>query len=62
MSLHPSIALSDFMRDLKAETSKMLKQTSGLEQFTAWSEGYLSNDIIGIFFCCGYTKNNSPER
>jgi REP element-mobilizing transposase RayT len=40
MSLHPSIALSDFVRDLKAETSKMLKQTSGFEQFTAWSEGY----------------------
>jgi REP element-mobilizing transposase RayT len=40
MSLHPTIALSDFMRDLKAETSKMLKQTSGFEQFTAWSDGY----------------------
>ena len=39
-SLHPTIALSDFMRDLKAGTSKMLKQTSGFEQFTAWGEGY----------------------
>ena len=39
-SLHPTIALSDFMRDLKVETSKMLKRTAGFEQFTAWGEGY----------------------
>ena len=39
-SLHPTIALSDFMRELKIETSKMLKRTAGFEQFTAWSEGY----------------------
>ena len=35
-----TIALVDFMRDLKAETSKMLKHTAGFEKFTAWSEGY----------------------
>ena len=39
-TLHPTIALSDFMRDLKAGTSKMLKQTTGYKQFTAWGEGY----------------------
>jgi len=39
-SLHPTIAISDFMRDLKAETSKMLKHTIGFERFTAWGEGY----------------------
>ena len=39
-ALHQAIALSDFMRELKAETSKMLKRTTGFEQFTAWSEGY----------------------
>ena len=39
-SLHPTISLSDFMRDLKIETSKMLKRTTGFEQFTGWSEGY----------------------
>ena len=39
-SLHPSIALADFMRDLKVETSKMLKHTVGFEKFTGWSEGY----------------------
>ena len=30
-SLHPGIALSDFMHDLKAETSKMLKRTPDLK-------------------------------
>ncbi len=40
MSLNPTIALADFMRDMKAETSKMLKRTAGFERFTAWSEGY----------------------
>ena len=39
-SLHPTIALSDFIRDLKVETSKMLKRTTGFERFTAWGEGY----------------------
>jgi REP element-mobilizing transposase RayT len=40
LSLHPTLALSDFMRDLKAESSKMLKRTAGFEKFSAWSEGY----------------------
>ena len=39
-SLHPTIALSDFMRELKVEASKMLKRTIGFEQFTAWGEEY----------------------
>ena len=39
-SLHPTIALSDFVRDLKVETSKMLKRTAGFERFTAWGEKY----------------------
>ncbi|MDR2206351.1 MAG: IS200/IS605 family transposase [Flavobacteriaceae bacterium] len=40
LSLHPTLALSDFIREMKAETSKMLKRTEGFEKFTAWSEGY----------------------
>jgi REP element-mobilizing transposase RayT len=34
------IALSDFMRDLKASTSKAVKSAPGFEHFTAWSEGF----------------------
>ena len=40
LSLHPTHALSDFMRDIKAESSKMLKRTVGFERFSAWGEGY----------------------
>lgn len=40
LSLHPSNSFSDFVRDLKAESSKMLKRTKGFESFTSWSEGY----------------------
>lgn len=40
VSVHPTIALSDFMRELKAETSKMLKKTTGFENFSGWGEGY----------------------
>ena len=39
-SLSPVIALSDFVRDLKVETSKMLKETVGYEQFEGWSKGF----------------------
>jgi REP element-mobilizing transposase RayT len=40
LSLPPTLALADFMRDMKAETSRMLKRTAGFEHFTAWGEGY----------------------
>ncbi|HAQ39103.1 MAG TPA: IS200/IS605 family transposase [Saprospirales bacterium] len=44
-SLHPAISLSDFVRDLKAESSKMLKRTKGFENFSSWSEGYAALTI-----------------
>jgi REP element-mobilizing transposase RayT len=34
------IALSDFMRDMKASSSKAIKTAPGFEHFTAWSEGF----------------------
>lgn len=40
LDIHPTIALADFLRTLKAESSKMLKRTEGFENFKAWSEGY----------------------
>ena len=39
-TLHQTISISDFIRDLKMMTSKMLKYTAGFEQFKAWGEGY----------------------
>jgi len=38
--LHPSIALADFMRDLKAFSSLWLKQTGKFPKFDGWADGY----------------------
>ena len=38
--LHPSIALADFMRDLKASSSCWLKQSGKFPAFTGWADGY----------------------
>ena len=64
LSLHPSIALSDFMRDMKAGTSKMLKRTVGFENFTAWSEGYaaLSYSLREKDMIINYIKNQREHH
>jgi putative transposase len=38
--LHPSIALADFMRDIKTSTSVWLKQSGKFPKFRGWSVGY----------------------
>jgi REP element-mobilizing transposase RayT len=38
--IHPSIALADFMRDLKASSSIWLKQSGKFPAFTGWAGGY----------------------
>jgi REP element-mobilizing transposase RayT len=39
-TLPPTIALSDFMKTLKASSSKAVKSVDGFEKFKAWGEGY----------------------
>ena len=58
-SLHPTVSLSDFMRDLKVETSKMLKHAIGFEQFAAWGEGYaaLTYSLRDKDMIVNYIKN-----
>ena len=38
--LHPSIALADYMRDIKTSTSIWLKQHRGFPAFDGWADGY----------------------
>jgi REP element-mobilizing transposase RayT len=45
--LHPSIALADFMREIKASTSMWMKNSGHFPSFKGWAEGYGS-------FTCSY--------
>jgi len=45
--LHPSYALSDFMRELKVSTSVWMKERGLFPSFDGWAEGYGS-------FTCSY--------
>ena len=38
--LHPSIALADYMRDMKASSSLWLKQSGKFPEFAGWADGY----------------------
>ncbi len=38
--LHPSIALADYMRDIKTSSSIWLKQSGNFPDFNGWAEGY----------------------
>ena len=39
-TMPPTISLSDFMKALKASSSKIIKSADGFEKFKAWGEGY----------------------
>ena len=38
--LHPSIALSDFVKSIKVATSLWMKQSADFSSFRRWEEGY----------------------
>ena len=38
--LHPSIALADYLRDIKTSSSIWLKQTGKFPEFEGWADGY----------------------
>ena len=40
MNLHPSVALSDFVRQLKVTSSNYIKENGIFPRFTHWQEGY----------------------
>ena len=43
--MHPSLALSDFVREIKASSSRWMKESGYFPFFSSWSEGY------GSFTC-----------
>ena len=45
--LHPSIAMADFIREIKASSSYWIKNSGDFPAFNGWSEGYGS-------FTCSY--------
>ncbi|GAB3657743.1 hypothetical protein GCM10028791_30310 [Echinicola sediminis] len=38
--LHPSLALADFVREIKAASSKWMRESGNFHGFTSWGEGY----------------------
>jgi REP element-mobilizing transposase RayT len=38
--LHPTIALADFMRDMKSISSGWIKETEKFPEFKGWADGY----------------------
>lgn len=38
--LHPTVCLSDFIKDLKVVTSKWIKRNRAFPDFTHWQDGY----------------------
>jgi len=49
--LHPSIALADFMRDIKVYSSMWMKESGLFHGFEGWAEGYGS-------FTCSYRDSD----
>jgi REP element-mobilizing transposase RayT len=39
-TMPPTIALSDYMKAVKASSSRIIKTVDGFEEFKAWGEGY----------------------
>ena len=51
-SLHPAVALSDLVKDVKLATSKWIKENHVFEDFDGWQEGY------GAFTCSWSVKED----
>lgn len=47
-TMPPTIALSDFMKAIKASSSKIIKTKEGFELFKGWGEGYAA-----LSYCLG---------
>lgn len=53
--IHPSIAVADFIRDIKVSTSVWMKNCGYFQQFEGWSDKY------GAFTCSFFDAGNIIE-
>jgi len=62
--LHPSVALADFMRDIKASTSTWLKQSEKFPDFNGWGNGYaaLTYGLRDKDMIANYIKNQQKHH
>ncbi len=64
VSIHPSIAVADFVREVKRSSSILLKTTKGYERFKSWSEGYggFTYNIKDKEMIINYIKNQRDHH
>ena len=57
--LHPSLALADFMREIKASSSFWMKNSNYFPDFNCWAEGYcaLTCSYMNLTIVVEYIKN-----
>ena len=62
--LHPSIALADYMRDIKTSSSIWLKQTGDFHLFKGWADGYaaLTYTYRDKVMIINYIKNQQKHH
>jgi putative transposase len=62
--LHPTIALADYMRDIKTSSSIWLKQSEKFPEFDGWADGYaaLSYSWRDKDMIVNYIKNQQEHH
>ncbi len=62
--LHPSIALADFMRDIKVYSSMWMKDSGLFPHFYGWAEGYaaLTCSYLDMGRITGYIKSQQEHH
>ena len=62
--LHPSIALADFMREIKASSSLWMKNSGLFPSFNGWAEGYgsFSCSYMDLGRLIDYVKNQQEHH
>ena len=62
--LHPTIALSDFIKEIKTATNTWMKANGNYPKFTSWAEGYcaLTYSIRDKEIIVNYIKNQQEHH